>query len=247
VTFLVSTTQRCGSTWVTRILEEILGTGCYYLDCNALGFKLSAESDGEAHSRLVAALRSRATTCVFKTHDLPSKDFDAVCSTISELKIITMNRDFKDVAISRYFYYRYYWPTEPALGRLPPHLANFFSKISDLSDGDAISFLLEDPVLLGWLREWRAFESSFHTPRAIRLNYAKLLDGSETKRLERFVGCPCPRGKSFSTIQELETAQTGRNGNARFNREGRAGGWKGWLSLDQAIVIDQLCLSGQFK
>jgi Sulfotransferase domain len=156
-TYIISTTQRCGSTWVARLLQKVTGTQYLYVDTTCLGFDLYSPSDPLAVGRFSKVLAAQLGRRVFKTHDIPSKDFDAVCSEIDNVKLVTVRREFKDVLVSRYFYSRYYWPTEPALGPLPPELAAFFEETRDFDDAAAISLLISSPLLLEWNKQWRAF------------------------------------------------------------------------------------------
>jgi Sulfotransferase domain len=241
VRFLVSTTQRCGSTWLTNILEASLDSKpTRYLDCAAFGFSLDRPNNEMAIQRLATTLDARGEYPVFKTHDVPSKDFDRLCSTIPDLKILTIHRDFKDVVISRYFYYRYYWPTEPSLGVLGEPIAQFVDDVSALSDEDAISCLVNSPILATWVSEWKAFEGEFSTPNAMRLRYSEMLSGENLCELETFIGSPIRKCDSFEQQQEAETSLTGREGKSRFFRQGRSGQWKDLLTPEDVVTIDRL-------
>ena len=238
--FLVSTTQRCGSTWLTRLLEAMTDSHCRYVNGLALGFKLRGASKPDAVTRLAETLRSMNEVQVFKTHDVPSRDFDTVCATLPELKLLTMRRDFRDVVVSRYFYYRYYWPTDPALGPLPEHLAKCFSEYNGVSDRRALTRLAGSPAVLNWAAEWSAFEGGFLTTHALRLRYEGLLDGTEQENLERFTGHCQPDLDSFAASQAEETAKTGRKGSRRFFRKGRCGQWRKWFTEEEGLALESL-------
>ena len=238
--YLVSTTQRCGSTWLTRMLAAMTGSRDRYVDGLQMGFSLAAPRDPGAVGRLAEFLRRQSEVWVFKTHDVPSVDFDAVCAALPELRILTMRRDFKDVVVSRYFFMRHHWPTDPELGPPPKGFAEYLSGIGDAPDREALPALLETRVLHAWAREWAAFEGAFGTPHAIRMGYTALLDGSDHPRLEAFTGLPVQAIRHFAAEQEDETQQTGRVGNARFHRNGRAGQWRDWFTSDQGKQLDAL-------
>src|SRR4051812_3308611 len=114
--YLVSTTQRCGSTWLTQMLERTTNSGHRYIDGTACGFDIFGDAKPGALLNLRAALLNKNDVRVYKSHDIASKDFDAVANAFPDLVVLTISRDFKDIAVSRYFYYRYFWPTQPALG-----------------------------------------------------------------------------------------------------------------------------------
>jgi len=241
VRFLVSTTQRCGSTWLAKILESSFPPQpMRYLDCAALGFDLYRANNEIAIGKMAAALDVKAEYQVFKTHDVPSKDFDRICSTVPELKILTVQRPFKDVLISRYFFYRYYWPTDRSLGALGEPLAQLFDDVSALSDEDAISCVVNSPILKIWASEWKAFESEFTTPNAMRLCYGEMLAIENLGELETFIGSPIRNCDTFENQQEIETTLTGRKGKSRFFREGRPDQWKDWLTPEDIVIIDRL-------
>lgn len=241
--FLVTTTQRCGSTWLTRILEGMTGTVCRYVDGRALGFRIHRESEARAPAVLAAGLRAMAPVEVFKTHDVPSREFDRLCAVLPELRVLTVSRDFKDVLVSRYFYYRYYWPDDPTLGALPAHLAGLFDSMDGLSDREALPLLLASATLLGWAGEWAAFEGPFATGHALRVGYEGLLDGSAREAIEAFTGHRMPQVASFAERQRAETIDTGRRGRSRFNRCGRSGQWREWFTEEQASRLDALVSS----
>jgi hypothetical protein len=216
------------------------GSGDLYVDGLQMGFSLAKPREPGAVERLADFLRRHAGIRVFKTHDVSSGDFDAVCAAMPELRILTMQRDFKDVVVSRYFYMRHHWPSEPALGSLPPEFAEYLAQIGDMPDREALPALLDAPVLRDWAREWAAFEGAFDTPHAIRLRYAALLDESDHARLEAFTGLPVRAVRHFTVEQRDETLQTGRAGKARFHRNGSAGQWREWFSTEQGARLDAL-------
>ena len=236
--FLVTTTQRCGSTWLTRILERMTGSASGYVDGRELGFRVRAHSEEGAPEILAGALRSLRPAEVFKTHDIPSKDFDGVCAALPELRLLTVSRDFKDVIVSRYFYYRYYWPSDPTLGSFPQYLMDLFASFKNVPDRAALAQLIESPELRAWAEEWAAFEGAFATPNALRVRYSGLLDDSERSSLEAFTGRPFPRLASFEAAQEAETADTGRAGRTRFYRRGQCGQWREWFTGTQGRALD---------
>ena len=245
--FLVTTTQRCGSTWLTRMLGAMTGSRDMYVDGLQMGFSLAAPRESDAVGKLADFLRERSEVKVFKTHDVPSADFDAVCAALPELRILTMKRDFKDVVVSRYFFMRHHWPTDPDLGPPPKWFAEYLAEIGDAPDREALPALLDARVLRTWAREWTAFEGAFDTPHAIRLEYTTLLDGSDYPRLESFTGFPVQAIRDFAAEQQDETLQTGRIGNARFHRNGRAGQWRDWFGNDQGKQLDALAVAALDK
>lgn len=228
--FIVSTAQRCGSTWLTRLLSEMTGSRAVYVDGLVLGFGLRGQCDPMAPGRLRETLRAQPGVKVFKTHDIPSCEFDAVCDAIPEARILTMHRDFRDTVVSRYFYLRYYWPTEPALGPMPADFAEFLRAVEGAADQPSMERLAATQIVCEWAREWAAFEGPFATRNALRVSYAGMLEGTERGRISDFTGLPAPEDAGLEAEQKRETSATGREGAARFNRSGRSGEWKDWFS-----------------
>ncbi len=136
--FLITTPQRCGSTWLVRMLCGMADARDAYVDGLAMGFGLTGTREVDAVDKLASHLRRNAEGIVFKTHDVPSGDFDAVCAAVPELRILTMHRDFPDTVVSRYFYLRYYWRTDPRLGPLSSEVAKFLAGIGDMPDHEAL-------------------------------------------------------------------------------------------------------------
>ena len=238
--YLVTTTQRCGSTWLTGMLEQMTGTAARYVDGLVCGFRLRAPSAETAARDFGKLLREESGTRVFKTHDVPGWEFDAVCAAVPGLRVLTVSRDFKDVAVSRYFYYRYYWPGDPSLGPLPERLAEFFAGCAGMSDAESLGRLAGHGVLREWAQEWAAFEGGFATERALRVRYAGLLDGSERAALEAFTGRGLPQVESFAEARNAEAAATGREGSRLFHRRGQCGAWREWLTAAQGAEMDAL-------
>ena len=213
-----------------------------YVNGLRLGFRLVPPCEAGAVEKLAAFFKRRPAVRVFKTHDVGAKDFDAICAAMPELRVLTLQRDFRDIVVSRHFYLRYYWKTDPALGALPPPIAQFLAEVDGMPDREALAVLLDTPFVRGWAREWGAFEAGFSTPHAIRLTYTGMLDESDFPRLTEFTGLGLRRRRAFKIEQEQETLHTGREGMARFNRKGRAGEWREWFSEEQGAALEGMAL-----
>jgi hypothetical protein len=235
-------------------LEELsspLSRNCpiSYIDGNTLGFNLLRPTPASAFKRLALQVEKLALSCaesrfgVFKTHDVAPKDFATLAELMPQLRIVTLRRDFKDVVVSRYFYCRYYWHTEPALGDPPRMVTQMFAATAGFSDVAALKTLLRLPLIRAWAREWSAFEMDFAHQRAIRVDYEQLLDGSDWARIAGFVGHGLPHAEPFAAEQALETQNSGRTGKTRFNRQGTAGQWQNWFDENDAAHLDALARS----
>ena len=60
MTYLVSTAQRCGSTWLVRMLAGMAGSREVYVDGLELGFSLAKSRETRAVKNLVQRLRREA-------------------------------------------------------------------------------------------------------------------------------------------------------------------------------------------
>lgn len=238
--YLVTTAQRCGSTWLVRMLGAMAEARDVYVDGLAMGFRLAIAREADAVEKMARHLRAAGGRAVFKTHDVPSRDFDTLCAALPELRVLTMHRDFRDTVVSRYFYLRYYWQTDPGLGALPAEFAEFLSKIGEMPDREALAALLETEIVPMWAREWAAFETPFTTPAALRVSYTGMLDESEFPRIAEFTGLPLRKAAPFEIEQREETRETGREGSARFNRSGRAQEWREWFTDEQGWKFEEL-------
>jgi hypothetical protein len=257
--YLITTTQRCGSTWLSRILQEIeqeslakvapINPGdcrSRYINGTRLGFSLVRPTPEQAFTRFSSQVTKHAIKVsgrrwgTFKTHDIPSKDFDKLAEAIPDLRIVTVQRDFKDVIVSRFFYCRYYWPTEPGLGEMSPRISEPLSEVAGLADAAALRKLIDGKLYRMWAREWAAFEVPFATPSALRVSYEGMLDGSAGRSLEEFVGRPLPSVDPFRMEQTQETLKSGRVGKARFNRQGTSGQWLSWFTPKEAARLDAM-------
>lgn len=241
--YVISTTQRCGSTCLTRMLERMTASRCIYLDCAAMGFALDgAVASEEAMLRLELALQE-IETGVIKTHDLPTLMFDAIVQRLPHVRLLTVRRDFKDVVVSRFFYYKCYWPTDPSLGPLSPSLEAYFRGLEGLDDREAILTLFGTDILFDWAREWAAFEPPFQTDRALRMTFEQITSpdlGVARSLLEGFTGREWVVTGSFQSRQEGETSESGRIGPARFYRSGRTGQFREWFTDLQCDELDLL-------
>jgi hypothetical protein len=181
--FIISTPQRCGSTWLTRMMALMTDSRDVYMDGLKMGFRLAAPCEPKAVEKLSEFLRKEPLVKVIKTHDIPSSQFDAVCEAVPEVRILTMHRDFRDTVVSRYFYLRYYRQSTVGFEALSPAFREFLMVVGGMSDAEALVLLLGTPCVHGWAREWAAFEGPFASPNAMRITYDGMLDESDFPKL----------------------------------------------------------------
>ncbi len=235
--FLVSTAQRCGSTWLTKSLSQATKSDDLYVNGWAIGFSLTTASEHGAITKLAETFAAHPHIKVFKTHDVHTRDFAAACDAIPGLRIMTVQRDFRDTVVSRYFYLRYYWPTESGFGPVPEEARDYLARNADTDDRTALADLVATDMLRKWAWEWAAFEGSLGTDKALRVTYDGMLDGTEFERIKKFTGLRRLKPGSFGGDQKKETKDTGRDGKARFNRSGRSGEWREWFTPAQGMRL----------
>lgn len=221
--YLITSTQRVASSYLQRILHCATKLPEPYLDATACGFSLFEATPDDAIER-VAQRIEEGGSAIYKTHDIGTKDFPRLCARLPQLKVLTISRDFEDVVVSRFHYYRYFWHTNRELGAFPDHLKPVFDRYSGMEDHAALSDLVGTQLVRDWVAEWVAFEGVLNENESvIRLKYTDFEFGC-LNRLWNFLGLEAPLDlPTFSKIQVAEKAQTGRDGNARFHRRGRSG------------------------
>jgi hypothetical protein len=193
------------------------------LDATACGFSLFDPTPDDAIERVSQRIEETGSA-IYKTHDIGTKDFDRLCARMPELKVLTITRDFADVVVSRFHYYRYFWHAKRELGAFPDHLKPYFDKYENWDDVSALNDIVHTDLILNWASEWAAFEGPLDgVKNALRLNYTDFEYSSLNKLWEFLALMPPNKLPTFSEIQATETANTGRDGNARFHRRGRSG------------------------
>jgi len=221
--YLITTTQRVASSYLQRILHCVTKLPEPYLDATACGFSLFDPTPDNAIERVAQRIEETGSA-IYKTHDIGTKDFPRLCARLPELKVLTISRDFEDVVVSRFHYYRYFWHAKRELGEFPDHLKPVFEKYNTMDDATALNDLVNTQLVRDWAAEWVAFEGPFdETKNVIRLRYTHFEFGF-LNHLWSFLGLDAPaKLPTFSEIQATEKANTGRDGNSRFHRRGRSG------------------------
>ena len=255
---LVSTTQRCGSSWVTSICYTILGlhngSGLYVGGLKQGLLKLNdggPERDAERVAEFSEVLRGHiaAGVRVFKTHDLPPRLFALFLEQNPDFHIINVIRDFRDVLISRLMYNRYYLP---AMG-IPLECA-FVETHSELSDLELVRQFYGTAEMLDWLCMWKRFSEPVQHPRCLRLQYEEMLDNARLREtVELLGGILRPEGMSEAEIGRvigacqfgeselnLKKDRKQREVKSDFCRKGVAGDFERFLTPHQSQVLSVL-------
>jgi len=175
--FLVTTTQRCGATWVAAICRAITDQGkpAGYvpgLDCGLMDFgDWDADPAGKIRqfSRLFRAPKHRGKA-VFKTHDLPPALVGEFLEQNPNFHVVNVVRDFRDVLVSRVMYNRHHLPSN---GRRIE--SRFVRNHPDLSDDELIKRFFGSREMLQWFVNWKIFAAAVPHERYIRLRYESLL------------------------------------------------------------------------
>lgn len=256
---LVSTTQRCGSSWVTSICYTILGlhngSGLYVGGLKQGLMKVNdggPERDAEKVAEFSQVLRGHFSTSgvrVFKTHDLPPRLFQLFLEQNPDFHIINVIRDFRDVLISRLMYNRYYLP---ALGI--PLESVFVETHTELSDLELVREFYGTAEMLDWLCMWKRFHEPVEHPRALRLRYEEMLDPARLREIVKLLGTVLvPQGLPEAEVERVMAAcQFGeselnlkkdrkqREVKSDFCRKGVAGDFERFLTPHQSQVLSVL-------
>jgi hypothetical protein len=177
---LVSTTQRCGSTWLAQICQLITGQSrpALYvegLSCGLKRFHEFGENDETAMECFITKVtlaQKRNTACrVFKTHDLPPYFAEHFLTEKKNFLIVNVQRDFRDVLVSRLMYNRHH---------LPKHHnrceSAFVKKHMELDDRSLVEAFLGSSEMLQWLTDWKLFSQPCEHRRYLKFRYESMLD-----------------------------------------------------------------------
>jgi len=207
---LVSTTQRCGSTWISSMCCKIIGQSqkAEYvsgLDQKLLNFSQFGNCDAErvaGFSQGVHAAASSSGSRVFKTHDLPLRLVPLFLEQNPDFWVFNIVRDFRDVMISRLMYSRYYLPT---LGM--PVECRFVAEHSHLTEIEMVRQFYGTPEMLDWLVQWKLFIEPVSHDRYVRLEYEALLEVDELHRTVELLGQKLvPGGLTPERVAEIAAA-----------------------------------------
>lgn len=254
---LVSTTQRCGSSWIASICCRIIGnsqrpTYVGGLPFGLLDFARYGSEDEEKVVNYSRRLRDPAIMLndrVFKTHDLPPRLAPIFLEQNPDFVVINVVRDFRDILISRLMYNRYYLPT---LGTATE--CKFVAENAHLSDIEMARQFYGTAEMLEWLANWKLFDEETEHDRYLRLRYEDLLEDGQLKRIiEKLVQLLLPSGLAQPQIDETMAACTFENIelNARksrkqrevksdFCRKGVSGDHERYLTKHQSAVLKLL-------
>lgn len=176
---LISTTQRCGSTWIASICCKIMhqkGMAEYIsgLQQNLLEFSLfevKAEERIAEFSANLISLANSTRSRVFKTHDLPLRLVPLFLKHNPDFWVFNIVRDFRDVLVSRLMYNRYYLPT---IGQ--PLESPFVENNPQLSDTEMVQQFYGTREMFEWLVQWKLFSGPVQHSRYLQLDYEQLLN-----------------------------------------------------------------------
>jgi len=242
---MVSTTQRCGSTWLARICGEVqrepIAQYVAGLKYNLLtSEEMSSEQLRIALTGFSSDIRS-INSRLFKSHDLPPKIVPGFLDLNPDFFVFNITRDFRDVLISRLFYNRYFLPD---CGR--PYESEYVATNQFCSDHDLVNGFLWTREMDDWLHSWKQFNYGVSHPRYRLFRYEELL-------------MPAGLARAFATIAsdlgivldgEIEAIQervkfenvefnfhrnrTAREVKSDFCRKGVAGDYKVYLSEESS-------------
>ncbi len=253
---IISTTQRCGSTWISSICGKIFQGGgvVHYvpglphglLDYTRHG--TDDESKVEAFSDDVRTMLTQGKR-VIKTHDLPPRFASQFLDQNPNFILINVIRDFRDVMISRLMYNRYHLPS---IGRQIE--CAFVADMAHLNDVQMVQGFYGTPEMLDWLAHWRLFNEPLAHERYLVLQYEHLLHPPTLLRHVEDIGHRL-LGPQFTAERAAEIAK-----NAQFNeidinlkkdrpndevktafcRKGVAGDHKRFLTKHQSAILQIL-------
>lgn len=217
---LISTAMRVGSTWVGRMVCDILKAG-------PLPTFIKNKENGENllyHTEFINLTQDG----VYKSHKIKPELYKELLSLVPDLKIINIIRNPDDALYSRFKYVKYHRPCECIRKNIGEH---FFQE----NDDHSINLLLkENSILSSWKKELADFSIECDDSRVLMLCYEKLAssDVSEFNRLIHFLGLETSshftqyiiRKHSFENYQKMEkTRHSHRKDSELFYRRGKIG------------------------
>lgn len=218
---LVSTTQRCGSSWVAIICRGLFDwhqasayvPGIEFGLLDVTRFDDQDEVKVEGFSKL--AQEAARGSPVLKTHDLPVRFVTGFLERNPDFAVVNVHRDFRDVLISRIMYNRHHLPSK---GRKIE--SKFIESHLDLGDRELVQRFLQSPEFLAWFTNWKIFAEPCSHPRYLALSYERML--SEEGLLEAVL-----RLRDLALLDETE-----------FTREDAT-------ELARSVTFDSFLLNGQ--
>ena len=204
---LISTTQRCGSSWLASICSKVAG-GPYAeyvsgLNQQMMNLDRLDEDCSERIAAFSAAVRNRILMLganVFKTHDVPPRFFTEFLRQNENFHVVNVIRDFRDVLISRLMYNRYHLPSQSR-----PYESEFVAEHQDLSDQQLARQFYGTQEMLDWFAMWRVFKEPVLHERYICFTYEKLLQPDNLKSAIRLLGEKLVGGLTDKRIEKIAT------------------------------------------
>jgi hypothetical protein len=217
---LISTAMRVGSTWVGRMVCDILKAAPVptFISNKGNGTNLSYHAD----------FINLTEDGVYKSHQIKPELYKTMLDLVPSLKIINIIRNSDDALYSRFKYVKYHRPCEYVRSLIGDE---FFSE----NDEQSINLLVkEDTILSSWTKELRDFSVELNNPYVLTLHYEKLVnrDKSEFDRLFKFLEVSPSLHfleyfivkHSFENYQKIEkNRHNQRKGSELFYRSGKIG------------------------
>jgi hypothetical protein len=244
---LVSTTQRCGSTWLASMCYRIKGEFvAEYV--GALDYGL-ADAEPPAGDRLIEGVARFSDSIkkfpgsVFKTHDLPPALSPVFLEMNPDFHVVNVVRDFRDVLISRLFYNRYF-----LAAALRPCESPFVDRNRLLSDQTLVQKFLRTDEMETWLEDWLRFNRSVGHRRYQTFRYEELFtEGGLTRALSDLaerLGVAEPdfddvkKRVAFENVPENEHKTRGsREVRSDFCRKGVVGDHKNFMTEQETAEL----------
>lgn len=251
---LISTTQRCGSTWISSMCCKIFGkseSGEYVsgLPQRLMDVSLFGCGDAERVAEFSQTVRNAVLKTglrVFKTHDLPLRLVPLFLDQNPDFWVFNIVRDFRDVMISRLMYNRYYLPTVGL-----PVECRFVEEQLHLTEVEMVRQFYGTKEMLDWLVQWKLFNEPVEHERYARLEYEVLLNEVELKRTVELLGqklisggLPPERVEEIAAASQFQDIEINlkrdrkqREIKTAFCRKGVAGDHERFLTKSQSDTL----------
>lgn len=222
---LISTTQRCGSTWAASIaqllMRQELALYVPAIDLGLLNYTLFGESDEDRVERFSQRINSlKPISRAFKTHDLPVYYVSRFLSLNPNFVVINVNRDFRDVLISRIHYNLFHLPS---VGRELE--SQMLAELKDQGDREIVQRFIYTSEFLEWLVDWKMFNQPIDHPRYLALKYEDMIKpGGLPTAVEQVRQLLCEYDNEISSSITAEVCNVARFETMEQNEENRPAG-----------------------
>lgn len=241
-TIFITTTMRCGSTWLCDLTSGLVGTKWNFWK-NGGGIKAE---------RFVKFAKENKGVAVIKMHYAhPSLICEAI-KDVDDAYVLTILRDIKDVAVSMILYLRYdraikTIKNDSNSANITKIREHFNVHNRSLSDREYINGFIQEGHFNQFMHNWRKYGVDYQHPKFWRTMYGGL-SARPIKVLQR-LGTFIDVNKNIKELTKIVQTSSfktktgrdvGKEDTKAFRRKGIPGDHKNWLNPESVAILDGL-------